>query len=242
MKMNSNIRTWAASGLMMLAACCLTACDDDDDTVKIQPAAPVVTCDAATASSLTFSWAPVEDAYEYAYTLSDLNGVYVNGGLTSETSATIAGLEPGETYSLAVVAYAQDAMNSVASEAGTAVGTLLRESWRVEGTFTSADLGQSWTATLVAYEDDHYEILAWYGVSGYNLSFRVNADNSLNLSEYSLSNTGYRAVPTGLASASTAYLYASAGYSSFTGDATSGELYFYNSLTLGGYDTFTWGN
>ncbi len=243
MKMNSNIRTWAASSLMMLAAVVgFTACDDDNDDVKLQPAAPVVTCDVAKSSSLTFSWAPVENAFEYAYTLYDLSGIYVDGGITSATSVTIGGLESGETYTLEVVSYAQNAMHSIASETATAMGKVLSEIWRVEGTFTSADLGQSWTAVLSLYEDNHYEIHDWYGVSGYNLSFTVNANLSLNLSEYPRDNAGYRAVPTGLESAQTAYIYTSSGYSSFQGDTTEGEIYFYTKLTTGGKDTFTWGH
>jgi hypothetical protein len=218
-----------------------TACDDDDDAYKLQLEAPVVSFASATSSSLTFTWLPVDGAFEYAYTLYNANGVYVGGGLTSATSATLTDLDDADDYRLEVVSYPQDAMHSTASEVGSATGRLIRESWRVEGTYTSADLGQSWSATLVAYEDNHYEILAWYGVSGYNLSFKVNANASLNLDVYTNDNKGYYYVPTGLSSVATAAIYPSSGYSSFTGDATEGNLYFYNSLTLGGYDTFSWG-
>jgi hypothetical protein len=246
MKMNFHTRTWAASGLMMLAvACCLTACDDDDP-FKFQPAAPVVTAvGEPTSSSLTFSWSPVADAYEYQYLLTDENGVLATGGLTSDTLVTLTDLESATPYTLSVVAYAQDVMHSVVSEAGTATAVTADPPvddriWEARGTYTSVDLGTSWPATLVAYPDGSYKIEAWMGVEGYDFTFTVQSNGELAC-DYPLDTYAYYCVPTGLSTYPTAYAYTAYQCSAFSGTAESGSLWFYNYLFAGGYDTFTWG-
>jgi hypothetical protein len=246
MKMNSHIRTWAVSGLMMLSAVALfTACDDDDSAEKFQPTTPVVQVEDATSYTLTFRWSPVEGAYEYAYTLSDDNGVYLQGDLTADTLVAFSDLEPATSYTLSVVAYAQDVMTSVASEAGVVTGMTAEPPvddrlWEVKGVYTCAEWNQSWTATLIAYPDGVYKIESWLGVEGYDFDFTVDASGEL-VCDYPLDRYDYYCVPTGLTDYPTAYVYTDYQCSSFAGTEEAGNLFFYNYLYSGGYDTFVWG-
>jgi hypothetical protein len=243
----SNIRTYAAVGFMAVSALTLcTACDNDDDVVKAQLASPEITLVDSTATSLTFSWSSVDQAYQYEYELRDSREVLVEGNLTDKNSVTIEGLNPETEYTLSVVAYAQDVRYYLASESATlsaktdVAPIVASELWRAEGTFTSTDLGDSWTATLVAYDDNHYELLSWYGVEGYNLQFYVTADGGLDLSNYE-SSYGYYYVPTGRSDYEQAALYVADGYSGFSGDETKGSIFVWDYLAAGGYDKFTWG-
>jgi hypothetical protein len=126
MKTNSIFCQWGATALMMTATCMFwTACsDDDDDAVKL--AAPEVALSEATATSLTFTWAPVENASQYDYTLSK-DEVMLLQGTTSYTQLTFKGLDEGATYTLNVFACpANDGgyTNSLPGSASGTTGTL----------------------------------------------------------------------------------------------------------------------
>jgi hypothetical protein len=246
MEMISNIRTWAGTGLMMLSAVTMfTACDDDDNSVKFQPEAPVVSVGEVTFNSLSFTWTSVEGAFEYEYTLRDENGVYIAGALTQDTSASFENLDAATPYTLSVIAYAQDALNTIGSEAGTLTATTAdapvdNRLWEVTGIYYSAEWNKSWSAKLIAYPGDAYVIESWMGVEGYDFAFTVTSSGELSC-DYSLDAYQYYCVPTGLTDYPTAYVYTAWGCSSFTGDAKEGSLFLYNYFYTGGYDTFTWG-
>lgn len=90
---------------LLLAAGLLLACSDDD-AVLTPLAAPAVTNQAATVSSLAFSWSEVEHVSQYYCELSNPDGKVVSGEVTTETSVRFTKLTPNTTYTLNVWAYA----------------------------------------------------------------------------------------------------------------------------------------
>lgn len=94
---------------LLLAVGLLVACSDDD-AVLTPLTAPTVTNEAATVSSLTFTWSEIEHVSQYFYELSNPDGKVVSGGVTTETSVRFTKLTPNTAYTLNVRAYA--ALNS----------------------------------------------------------------------------------------------------------------------------------
>ena len=214
----------------------------------VQLATPVVT--SSTDSGLTFLWDAVPNAVEYSYSVADAEGSVVRSDTTSDTYVTLSGMPNGE-YTITVIALAHDGYSQ--SEAATATGSILiSELYRVEGTYRSAQLDSSWDATMVAYSDGSYSILAFYGVEGYNLDFKVNASTPDDMFEITngeyVNDTaaGYVTwqVPTGLSDPAMLIAYPWSNYSSFEGDSQSGTVsigcYHGANYAYWDTDTFTW--
>ena len=83
----------------------ITSCSDDE-IVKSPLDSTSITEGTKTVSTLSFNWAPVNGATQYAYELSDPNGTVVLGGITSTTSLLATGLKVNTTYTLNVWSYA----------------------------------------------------------------------------------------------------------------------------------------
>lgn len=213
-----------------------------------QLAAPVVS--ASSENGVTFSWNAVDNAREYSYSIADASGTTVKTGTTSDTSVSLSGYPNGD-YTITVIALGHDGYSN--SEAASATGTILVfELYRVEGNYHSAQLDSDWTATMVAYSDNSYSILAFYGVEGYNLDFAVDTSNAEDMfsflnGEYVYDDAmGYTTwqIPTGLTDPAMLISYPWYNYCSFEGTAESGKV------TIGCYyganyaewdeDTFTW--
>lgn len=111
-------RTRHLYNTLLVAVVCIagfTSCSDDDEVVSTtQLDVPAVTENAATVSSLSFSWDRVEGAVQYAYELRDPAGELVIGGVTTTTSLIATGLSDNTEYTLTVWAYA-----AVGSQIGT---------------------------------------------------------------------------------------------------------------------------
>lgn len=214
----------------------------------VQLATPVVTSSAD--GGLTFLWEAVPNAVDYSYTVADAEGSEVQSGTTSDTYVTISGLPNGD-YTITVTALAHDGYSQ--SEAATATGSILiSELYRVEGTYRSAQLDSSWGATMVAYSDGTYSILAFYGVEGYNLDFKVNASTPDDMFEITngeyVNDTaaGYQTwqVPTGLSDPAMLIAFPWSNCSSYEGDRRSGTVtigcYHGENYANWDYDTFIW--
>lgn len=87
------------------AVLAMTSCIDDE-LVKTPLDPAVISQEARTVSSLSFSWTPVEGATQYAYELRDDGGALVLGGMTPTTNLLATGLADNTTYTLSVWAYA----------------------------------------------------------------------------------------------------------------------------------------
>ena len=216
------------------------------DLVKL--AAPVVA--AVAENGLTFMWDAVPNALEYSYSVSDAEEALVQSGTTSDTFVKLSGLPNGE-YTISVTALAHDGFSQ--SDAGVATGSILiSELYRVEGIYHSAQLDSSWTATMVAYSDNSYSILAFYGVEGYNFDFTIHSDTTddmfeiLNGSYVNDTAAGFVTwqVPTGLSDPAMLIAYPWYNYSYWDGDRQNGSVnigcYHGDGYANWDYDTFSW--
>lgn len=121
------------------------------------------------------------------------------------------------------------------------------EAWRVTGTYTPANLSTSFTADLVAYTDGSYAIEKPYGEDGYSIEFTVDDNGYITPTNHYNYSGGYYSLA--ISNSYYASVYTAGGYSSFSGNKTSGEVWFYtylydmsnNKVGSGGYDDFTWG-
>lgn len=211
-------------------------------------ATPAVT--ASSENGVTFRWDAVPNALEYSYTVTDSDGALVISGTTVEIYMQLSGYPDGE-YTISVTALGHDGYSQ--SDAGTTTGIILvYEIYRVKGTYHSAALDSSWTATMVAYSDNSFSILSFYGVEGYNLDFAVNTSSSAD--KFSFRNgeyvydadAGYKTwqVPTGLSNPSMLIAYPWDNWCYFEGDAKSGSVnigcYYGANYANWDYDAFTW--
>ena len=109
-----------------MAAVCMTLSSCSDDTVTKTPLqAPVVSEGAKTVSTISFSWAPVEGASQYAYELYDADDKQVSGygGVTTATSYIATGLKHNTAYTLKVWAYSPLDGNRSTSPVATLTAT-----------------------------------------------------------------------------------------------------------------------
>lgn len=200
------------------------------------------------ANTIILTWSAVEGARDYAYTLTDADGNSIASGSTYDSYVNFTGIQTG-TYTFTVTA--QTVTEGFRdSQPGTVSIDFVREReeiWRAAGTYTSVLLGSSWAAELVAYDDNSYCLLSWYGVEGYNFDFTIDGSDASNMfrpdASYSHdSATGAYTVPTGLASPASVALYADGNRSAFEGVAGRGSITL--SVSDGansGNDTFDWG-
>ncbi|MDE6379292.1 MAG: fibronectin type III domain-containing protein [Muribaculaceae bacterium] len=216
------------------------------DLVKLQT--PVVS--SSSENGLTFFWDPVPNAEEYSYRVTDTADEQVAAGSTTDTFVKLSGLPNGD-YSISVVALPRAGYSQ--SDAATAVGTILvSEIYRVEGVYYSAQLDSSWNATMVAYSDNSYSILAFYGVEGYNFDFTIHSDATddmfeiINGSYVNDTAAGYVTwqVPTGLSDPAMLIAYPWYNYCYWDGDRQKGSVnigcYHGDGYAEWDYDTFSW--
>ncbi|MBD5355888.1 MAG: hypothetical protein HDR88_02645 [Bacteroides sp.] len=195
-------------------------------------------------------WDAVTDALDYAYTITDSEGAVVQENVTRETSVGLTGLPEGN-YTFTVYADAHDGFSSGDSASVQfKVESLIVYS--VRGTYYSAQLGAAWEATMEYYSNGVYSILAFYGVDGYNLDFKIDESNESD--QFSFVNgeyvwdadAGYETwqIPTGLSNPSMLITYPWYNYCYMTGNQTSGEVaiggYYGENYANWDYDIFTW--
>ncbi len=205
--------------------------------------APVPEASSAN-GGVTISWPAVEHATSYLYSYEDAEGTTVEGE-TETNSITLTNLAIG-TYTIHITATSSDEAYSSSAPISLTFQRTKAEVWRKTGTYTSAALGESFTADIVAYDDGSYTIEAPYGVEDYSISFTV-PEGGTEISPLATADGGY--YPFWVGSDKYVYIYPGGGYSQFDGNKTSGEVWFYsylydkaNNNLGGGYDDFTWGN
>ena len=191
------------------------------------PEVKVVTSGATT----TASWKSVEHAkkYEYYVKLKDADKVLESGTIT-DTEVSLYGLV-GE-YELGVKSLSTSEAYSDSEYDKVEFKVEKREVWRTVGTFDDG-AGNSWKATIVAYSNDSYTILKWYGNEGYDLEFSVTSGGNVAVTNAYKDDGGWYYVRTD----ATHHLTVHHTYhSSFSGNSTSGKMTIYNGKDI----TFTW--
>ena len=187
----------------------------------------VVTSGATT----TASWKSVEHAkkYEYYVKLKDSDKVLESGTVT-DTEVALYGLV-GE-YELGVKSLSTSEAYSDSEYDKVEFKVEKREVWRTVGTFNDG-AGHTWKATIVAYSNDSYTILKWYGVEGYDLEFSVTSAGNVAVTNAYKDDGSWYYVRTD----ATHHLTINHTYhSSFSGNSTSGKMMIYNGKDI----TFTW--
>lgn len=191
------------------------------------PEVKVVTSGATT----TASWKSVEHAkkYEYYVKLKDADKVLESGTIT-DTEVSLYGLV-GE-YELGVKSLSTSEAYSDSEYDKVEFKVEKREVWRTVGTFNDG-AGNTWKATIVAYSNDSYKILKWYGNDGYDFEFSVTSAGNVAITNAYKDDGSWYYVNTD----ATHHLTIHHTYhSSFSGNSTSGKMMIYNGKDI----TFTW--
>lgn len=191
------------------------------------PEVKVVTSGATT----TASWKSVEHAkkYEYYVKLKDSDKVLESGTVT-DTEVALYGLV-GE-YELGVKSLSTSEAYSDSEYDKVEFKVEKREVWRTVGTFNDG-AGHTWKATIVAYSNDSYTILKWYGNEGYDLEFSVtSAGNVAVTNAYKDDGSWYYVRTDATHHLTVHHTY----HSSFSGNSASGKIMIYNGKDI----TFTW--
>ena len=204
---------------------------------------PVPTATSAN-GGVTISWPEVEHAtaYKYSYVVDG----ETKTGTVETNSVTLTDLPIGE-YTIQIVATSSDEAYSDSEPISLTFQRTKAEAWRKTGTYTSAGLGMSFKADIVAYDDGSYTIEAPLGEDGYSINFTVDAaSKEITPVGVTADQYGYYSIYT--SSQYYASIYTASGYSEFSGDADAGEVWFgaytydYDGNQIGGwdYDDFTW--
>lgn len=200
------------------------------------------------ANTVIVQWQAVDGARDYAYTLTDADGNEINSGSTYDTTVNFTQLATGQ-YTLTLVAQTtqEGFRNSSPAQLSIDFTREREELWRTAGKYTSALLNATWDATLVAYDDNSYTLLAWYGTDGYNLEFSVDQTDANDMfrlgSEYTYdSTTDTYSVPTGLSSPAVVSIQSSGNRCAMEGNAGKGSVVLaVSSGSTSGTDRFAWG-
>lgn len=193
-------------------------------------------------NTIIATWNSVEGARDYAYALTDASGNKVASGSTYDNYVSFDDMQTS-TYTLTVTAqYASEGYRD--SQPASITIDFVREHqeiWRASGTYSSVLLGTSWHAELVAYDDNTYVILSWYGAEGYNFGFSLDENNASDMfrpdPSYSYNQaTGAYSVPTGIDAPAAVSVFPADNQCAFEGNAGRG------SVTLRVSDGATTGN
>ena len=183
-------------------------------------------------------WDEVEGATEYAYTYSQ-NGT-VESGTTTNTYFYIP-TTPYAEYAVSVYATSSDPSYQNSDTARLTFTMWRDEAWSATGTYTSFHLGESFESAVVAYSDNTYSILAFYGVEGYNFDFSVNGGVIQPLSSYETDSNGDYMIPTGRTDFPTILVSTAYGkQSTFSGNEREGSIRIVTCNYPEGADTFEW--
>ena len=213
-------------------------------TAKVPLSNPVPEAHSAN-GGVTISWPAVEHADKYRYSYVDADGNTVEGEVETN-SVTLTNLSIGE-YTIQIIATSDDEAYSDSEPIQLTFQRTKAETWRRNGTYTSAGMGVSYKATIVAYDDGSYTIEAPFGEDGYSISFTVDAD-SKEITPIGVAPDQYGYYPINVSSQNYVTIYTSSNYSEFSGDENEGEVWFGsytydndgNLIGDWGYDDFTW--
>ncbi len=187
----------------------------------------------------------MENATGYSYHYQDADGKEVSGQ-TETNSVLLTGPAIGE-YTIYITATSSDPEYADSEPIALKFERTKAEVWRHTGTYTSAALGKSFTATLVHYDDGSYTLENPLGEEGYSINFTIPEGSTEITPSTTADDYGYYSIY--LSSKYYVSIYPSGGYSRFTGDEYAGEVWFcsylydYDGNQIGdtyGYDDFSW--
>lgn len=217
------------------------------DILAIEAPQPVMSREVNT---IIVEWNHITSAQGYYYKLTDSDGTVIGEGETGALYANFSDMQSGK-YTFTVTALI-DAPGLKDSEPASITFDFVRERmeiWRIDGTYTSSLTDANWNATLVAYDDNSYDIQGWYGVEGYDLTFTIDEQNAADMfvmsaDKYTYNEAGkFYSVPTGLTTAGLANInvYPADNQCAFEGSPAKGSVMLHVSDgNKTGNDTFAW--
>lgn len=214
-------------------------------TAATQPlAAPTLSATVA-AGVASVTWEPVPNAtsYSYSYMVPDkaTGAEQEVTGETADTFLEISGLKIDNSYTVTVRALSTDEAYTESEPASVEFTVTHKETWKVEGTYTSAHLAKSFPVTMIAYDDNSYTLMAWYGVDYYNFDFAVDSNGLVTPNgNYERNADGDYIIPTGVSEMPEVYISTDSNPSVFTGTERSGEITIRTCNYDNGADTFVW--
>ena len=199
-------------------------------------------------NTVIITWEAVDGARDYAYSLTDADGNTVASGSVYSTSTTFSAMKTGSyTFTLTAQTVTEGFRDSTPATMSFDFVREHEEIWRTSGTYASALLDTSWAAELIAYDDNSYRLLSWYGAEGYDFAFSLDESDASDMFRPDASythnaSTGAYTVPTGLASPANVNVFASGNRCAFAGSAGSGSIILnVSDGSKTGNDKFTWG-
>lgn len=184
---------------------------------------------SAEVNTVIVEWDAVQGATDYSYKVENSKGEVVAEGATTDTYFEIPGMK-SDTYALTLiteidVAGYRNSQPYIAKFSHTRVREQL---WSIETTYESGLLQKSWPVKVVAFDDNSYVIEGWYGVSGYNLDFKINSASASDMfkpnGNYGSASAGSCIVPTGLETPANVTVTYANNQSVLTGNAGQGNI------------------
>lgn len=213
-------------------------------TASTEPlAAPTLTAEVA-AGVATVSWEEVPHATSYIYSY-EITGKETGAseeikGETSDLYVEISGLDIDREYTVSVYAVSTDEVYTESEKATVSFTMTHTRTWTVVGTYTSAHLGKSYPVTMIAYDDNTYSLMSWYGVEPYNFDFSVDENGVITpYGSYSKNSKGEYIIPTGDSALPEIYLSNDVP-STFSGNERGGQINIHTCNYGTGTDTFIW--
>lgn len=199
-------------------------------------------------NTLIITWDAVNGARDYAYSLTDAEGNSIGAGSTFSTSVEFSAMQTG-TYTFTLTAQTEAEGFRDSSPATLSIDFVREHEqiWHTTAYYSSSLLDTTWPVEIIAYDDNSYRLMSWYGTEGYDFAFSLDENNASDMfrpdASYSYnSSTGAYSVPTGLASPANVNVFASGNKCAFEGNAGSGSIVL--SVSDGsktGNDRVTWG-
>lgn len=217
------------------------------DIIAIESPQPVMSREVNT---IIVEWNHITSAQSYSYKLVEGEGNVISEGVTGALYANFSNMQSGK-YTFTVTALI-DAPGLKNSEPASITFDFVRERmeiWKINGTYTSSLTDSEWDATLVAYDDNSYDIQGWYGVNGYDLTFTIDEQNAADMfvmsaDKYTYNEAGkFYSVPTGLTTAGLANInvYPADNQCAFEGTPAKGSVLLHVSDgSKAGNDIFKW--
>lgn len=185
--MKLHTRIFGIMSALFIGVAAMSSCVNEEafSTAGKKPVeAPVVMAGEVSTSSITFSWAPVENAGQYYCRVVNPLGYVVYKETTKETSVTAKGLKFSTEFTVYVKAIPDAASSKkfcASDETQITIKTddpiIINYEWVKEGTAWFFGDGNTWNKSKVTVGleqgTNHFIVSSWIGSDGFDLYFDI---------------------------------------------------------------------